>query len=77
MRYALPAPYGSGMSLASDREELAAVVRQIKELADTGQSYSLVGGHAVTHAGIEELSILRDRIRARIMRRKGYHGRVW
>ena len=72
----MPVPYRNGMSIASDREQLAKIERQISELADTGQSYSIVGGHAVTHAPLSELRALEATLRARILRRKGYHGRV-
>ncbi len=64
------------MSLASDRERLANTQRQIDELLATGQSYSVVGGHAVTHATLTELRVLDGQLRARILRRKGLSGRV-
>ena len=72
----MPDPYRNGMSITSDREQLAKIERQIAEIADTGQSYSLVGGHAVTHAPLHELRILANSLRARILRRKGCSGRI-
>jgi len=64
------------MSIATDREELARVKLAISELLDTGQSYSLVGGHSVTNPRLIELREHEASIRARILRRRGYAGRI-
>ena len=64
------------MGIASDRQELDRVKTAIAELLDTGQSYSLVGGHSVTNPRLVELREHERIIRARILRRKGYAGRI-
>lgn len=64
------------MSIAHDREELDKVRDQIEEILETGQSYSFVGGHTVSLPTIDQLKRREGQLRARIMRRKGYAGRI-
>lgn len=64
------------MSISSDREELERVQLALQEIYDTGQQYQLVGGHMVQNPSIASLTLREEKIRARIMRRRGYAGRI-
>jgi hypothetical protein len=64
------------VSISSDREELERVQLALQEIYDTGQQYQLVGGHMVQNPSIASLTLREEKIRARIMRRRGYAGRI-
>jgi len=64
------------VSIASDRAELERIRLAIREIYDTGQMYQIVGGHMVQNPSLASLTLREEKIRARIMRRRGYAGRI-
>ncbi len=64
------------MSIASDRAELERIRLAIQEIYDTGQIYQIVGGHQVTNPSLASLTLREEKVRSRIMRRRGYAGRI-
>jgi hypothetical protein len=67
----LPCRYRNGMArdfnnVPTDTERLAEYEAAISAILTTGQSYTIFGSEAVTHADLSRLQMERDRIARRI-----------
>ncbi len=63
-------------TLTELRAKLTAIEASIDSIMETGQEYSVVGSHSVKKASLSDLEAQRQRIRGRILRKKGYNSRT-
>ena len=64
------------MSIDADRAELKLVRDHRADILKTGKSYSTAGSHDLTYADMADLDKRESLLRRRILRQKGYTGRV-
>ena len=64
------------MSIDADRTELRLVQQHRADILKTGKSYSTAGSHDLTYADMSDLEAREALLRGRILRQKGYTGRV-